>query len=67
MKVKAVVLEPRNHFNVDRTLTKQDVKKLIEVNVNLFVIQQATVLWLYFFSYIISWFINENVRLYTVR
>lgn len=37
-QVKAVVLDPRNHFNVDRTLTKQDVKKLIEVNVNLFII-----------------------------
>ncbi|XP_056621039.1 cilia- and flagella-associated protein 206 [Triplophysa dalaica] len=32
--VKAVVLDPRNHFNVDRTLTKQDVKKLIEICVN---------------------------------
>ncbi|XP_066514992.1 cilia- and flagella-associated protein 206 [Hoplias malabaricus] len=29
--VKAVVLDPRNHFNVDRTLTKQDVQKLIEL------------------------------------
>nr|XP_046228182.1 cilia- and flagella-associated protein 206 [Scatophagus argus] len=29
--VKAVVLDPRNSFNVDRTLTKQDVQKLIEL------------------------------------
>ncbi|XP_057209581.1 cilia- and flagella-associated protein 206 isoform X2 [Triplophysa rosa] len=32
--VKAVVLDPRNHFNVDRTLTKQVVKKLIEICVD---------------------------------
>ncbi|XP_030638490.1 cilia- and flagella-associated protein 206 isoform X2 [Chanos chanos] len=32
--VKAVVLDPKNHFNVDRTLTKQDVQKLIELCVN---------------------------------
>lgn len=36
VQVKAVVLDPRNHFNVDRTLTKQDVQKLIEVNRKLF-------------------------------
>ncbi|XP_034554899.1 cilia- and flagella-associated protein 206 isoform X1 [Notolabrus celidotus] len=29
--VKAVVLDPRNGFNVDRTLTKQDVHKLEEL------------------------------------
>jgi len=29
--VKAVVLDPRNEFNVDRTLTKDDVQKLIKV------------------------------------
>ncbi|XP_007260533.3 cilia- and flagella-associated protein 206 [Astyanax mexicanus] len=29
--VKAVVLDPDNLFNVDRTLTKQDVQKLIEL------------------------------------
>ncbi|XP_059369367.1 cilia- and flagella-associated protein 206 isoform X1 [Carassius carassius] len=32
--VKAVVLDPRNHFNGDRTLTKQDVQKLIELCVD---------------------------------
>lgn len=31
LQVKAVVLDPRNGFNVDRTLTKQDVQKLEEV------------------------------------
>ena len=30
--VKAVVLDPTNNFNVDRTLTKDDVHKLIQVN-----------------------------------
>uniref|UniRef100_A0A3Q3N2P3 Cilia- and flagella-associated protein 206 n=1 Tax=Labrus bergylta TaxID=56723 RepID=A0A3Q3N2P3_9LABR len=30
--VKAVVLDPRNGFNVDRILTKQDVQKLEEVS-----------------------------------
>jgi len=29
--VKAVVLDPENHFNVDRQLTKDDVQKLIRV------------------------------------
>ena len=29
--VKAVVLDPANNFNVDRTLTKDDVHKLIQV------------------------------------
>ncbi|TRY84443.1 hypothetical protein DNTS_035810 [Danionella cerebrum] len=29
--VKAVVLDPRNNFNVDHTLTKEDVQKLIEL------------------------------------
>uniref|UniRef100_A0A3Q3FXR0 Cilia- and flagella-associated protein 206 n=1 Tax=Labrus bergylta TaxID=56723 RepID=A0A3Q3FXR0_9LABR len=29
--VKAVVLDPRNGFNVDRILTKQDVQKLKEL------------------------------------
>ncbi|ELU04875.1 hypothetical protein CAPTEDRAFT_163417 [Capitella teleta] len=29
--VKAVVLDPRNEFNVDRTLTKEDVQKLIKI------------------------------------
>nr|XP_055042999.1 cilia- and flagella-associated protein 206 isoform X1 [Misgurnus anguillicaudatus] len=32
--VKAVVLDPMNHFNEDRTLTKQDVQKLIELCVD---------------------------------
>lgn len=30
-QVKAVVLDPDNEFNVDRTLTKDDVQKLIMV------------------------------------
>jgi len=30
--VKAVVLDPNNEFNVDRTLTKDDVQKLIKVS-----------------------------------
>ena len=30
--VKAVVLDPANNFNVDRTLTKDDVHKLIQVS-----------------------------------
>lgn len=29
--VKAVVLDPQNLFNVDRTLTKQDVRKLVDL------------------------------------
>ncbi|XP_055043000.2 cilia- and flagella-associated protein 206 isoform X2 [Misgurnus anguillicaudatus] len=32
--VKAVVLDPMNHFNEDRNLTKQDVQKLIELCVD---------------------------------
>uniref|UniRef100_A0A6J0TJP5 Cilia- and flagella-associated protein 206 n=1 Tax=Pogona vitticeps TaxID=103695 RepID=A0A6J0TJP5_9SAUR len=32
--VKAVVLDPRNGFNVDRTLTKADVQKLIKLSVD---------------------------------
>ncbi|KAJ8316907.1 hypothetical protein KUTeg_004811 [Tegillarca granosa] len=32
--VKAVVLDPANEFNVDRTLTKDDVQKLIKLCVN---------------------------------
>ncbi|XP_069462479.1 cilia- and flagella-associated protein 206 [Ambystoma mexicanum] len=32
--VKAVVLDPRNGFNVDRTLTKTDVQKLIKLCVD---------------------------------
>ncbi|XP_063079816.1 cilia- and flagella-associated protein 206 [Engraulis encrasicolus] len=32
--VKATVLDPRNHFNVDRTLTKQDVQELMRVCVD---------------------------------
>ncbi|KAE8602640.1 hypothetical protein XENTR_v10014067 [Xenopus tropicalis] len=32
--VKAVVLDPRNGFNVDRTLTKNDVQKLIKLCVD---------------------------------
>ena len=31
LQVKAVVLDPTNEFNVDRTLTKDDVQKLIKV------------------------------------
>ena len=31
LQVKAVVLDPANEFNVDRTLTKEDVQKLIKV------------------------------------
>ena len=30
-QVKAVVLDPENEFNVDRTLTRQDVRQLVEV------------------------------------
>jgi len=40
VQVKAVVLDPRNHFNVDRTLTKQDVQQLIEVKRKLFRVKQ---------------------------
>ncbi|XP_061479269.1 cilia- and flagella-associated protein 206 [Rhineura floridana] len=32
--VKAVVLDPRNGFNVDRTLTKADVQKLIKLSID---------------------------------
>uniref|UniRef100_A0A3P8WJR9 Cilia- and flagella-associated protein 206 n=1 Tax=Cynoglossus semilaevis TaxID=244447 RepID=A0A3P8WJR9_CYNSE len=32
--VKAVVLDPRNGFHVDRTLTKEDIKKLEEICLN---------------------------------
>ncbi|KAM4772648.1 cilia- and flagella-associated protein 206 [Rhinophrynus dorsalis] len=32
--VKAIVLDPRNGFNVDRTLTKNDVQKLIKLCVD---------------------------------
>uniref|UniRef100_A0A8C6X8T0 Cilia- and flagella-associated protein 206 n=1 Tax=Naja naja TaxID=35670 RepID=A0A8C6X8T0_NAJNA len=32
--VKAVVLDPKNGFNVDKTLTKADVQKLIQLCVN---------------------------------
>ncbi|KAK0155649.1 Cilia- and flagella-associated protein 206 [Merluccius polli] len=32
--VKAVVLDPKNEFNVDRTLTRQDVRQLVEVCVD---------------------------------
>ena len=32
LQVKAVVLDPSNEFNVDRTLTKEDVQKLIKVS-----------------------------------
>ncbi|XP_073531782.1 cilia- and flagella-associated protein 206 isoform X2 [Phyllobates terribilis] len=32
--VKAIVLDPRNGFNVDRTLTKDDVQKLIKLCVD---------------------------------
>ena len=31
VQVKGAVLDPDNKFNVERTLTKEDVKKLIEV------------------------------------
>ncbi len=30
-QVKAAVLDPDNEFNVERTLTKEDVQKLIQV------------------------------------
>lgn len=33
LKVKAVVLDPDNGFSVDRTLTKNDVEKLIKVSI----------------------------------
>lgn len=31
LQVKAAVLDPENEFNVERTLTKEDVHKLIQV------------------------------------
>jgi len=34
--VKAVVLDPSNEFNVDRTLTKDDVQKLIKVSIQFY-------------------------------
>ncbi|KAG7331827.1 hypothetical protein KOW79_005796 [Hemibagrus wyckioides] len=42
--VKAVVLDPRNLFNVDRTLTKQDVEKLIELCVGRLLDQKSPAL-----------------------
>ncbi|KAI4891199.1 hypothetical protein NFI96_030944, partial [Prochilodus magdalenae] len=42
--VKAVVLDPRNLFNVDRTLTKQDVQKLIELCVDRLLDQRSPTL-----------------------
>ncbi|XP_072551234.1 cilia- and flagella-associated protein 206 [Salminus brasiliensis] len=42
--VKAVVLDPRNLFNVDRTLTKQDVQKLIELCVDKLLDQRSPAL-----------------------
>ncbi|KAA0709045.1 Cilia- and flagella-associated protein 206 [Triplophysa tibetana] len=56
--VKAVVLDPRNHFNVDRTLTKQDVKKLIEVNLNVFLILHDKYNRVVDFLTYITWLIN---------
>ncbi len=35
MQVKAAVLDPDNEFNVERTLTKEDVQKLIQVELML--------------------------------
>ena len=35
-QVKAAVLDPENEFNVERTLTKDDVKKLIRVSQSIF-------------------------------
>ena len=35
LQVKAAVLDPGNEFNVERTLTKEDVKKLIQVMLSL--------------------------------
>ena len=34
-QVKAAVLDPENEFNVERTLTKDDVRKLIVVSSHL--------------------------------
>ena len=34
LQVKAAVLDPDNDFNVERTLTKDDVQKLIQVHVH---------------------------------
>ena len=34
LQVKAAVLDPDNDFNVERTLTKDDVQKLIQVYVH---------------------------------
>ena len=41
--MKASVLDPDNEFNVERTLTKDDVKKLIGV---------STILYAYLYSYL---------------
>ncbi|KAG7460646.1 hypothetical protein MATL_G00200970 [Megalops atlanticus] len=42
--VKAVVLDPRNQFNVDRTLTNNDVLKLIELCVDRLVDERSPAL-----------------------
>ncbi|XP_043075108.1 cilia- and flagella-associated protein 206 isoform X2 [Puntigrus tetrazona] len=42
--VKSVVLDPRNRFNVDRTLTKRDVQKLIELCVDRLMDQTSSTL-----------------------
>ena len=34
LQVKAAVLDPDNDFNMERTLTKDDVQKLIQVHVH---------------------------------
>ncbi|KAJ8275035.1 hypothetical protein COCON_G00096600 [Conger conger] len=42
--VKAVVLDPRNQFNVDRTLTNNDVRNLIELCVDRLLDQESPAL-----------------------
>ena len=55
-QVKAVVLDPDNEFNVDRTLTKDDVQKLIMVRFYIFFLDLFGIC-LYFFIQIYKIFL----------
>ena len=48
--MKAAVLDPENEFNVERTLTKDDVKKLIRVR--FFCKAKKIMQWFLFFSFL---------------
>ena len=60
VQVKAAVLDPDNDFNVERTLTKEDVQTLIQVSQHNYSIDNRVVATLLSMIFVVDWIFQNH-------